>query len=148
MKIFLSTLFGTSIDEWTSLLTKPDLVEFGCPFWDSPNGKPEMAITDVAGVQVDSLTKNRGNSIRTGVTQLIPHQGNLFSKKCQPAIFVGKWVFGKIGWSDFQVQELGNLWNPNHPLNHTLSVAEESKKIVRYFALVSKEMKHIHPSMP
>ena len=43
---------------------------------------PLNAITDVAGVQVGHATLHRGENIRTGVTAILPHAGNLFREKC------------------------------------------------------------------
>lgn len=68
------------------------------------------AITDVAGVSVGHTTLIEGDSIRTGITAILPHQGNLFQQKVPAAIFVGN-GFGKaIGTT--QVEELGNLETP------------------------------------
>src|SRR5690554_6276477 len=52
------------------------------------------AITDVAGVSVGHFTLVKGTDIRTGVTAIVPHQGNVFQKKVPAAIYVGN-GFGK-----------------------------------------------------
>src|SRR4029077_1083590 len=77
------------------------------------------AITDVAGVRVGHKTIVEGESIRTGVTAILPHGGNLFQKKVPAAVFVGN-GFGK-GAGFVQVQELGNLETPI-VLTNTLAV--------------------------
>ncbi len=78
------------------------------------------AITDVPGVMVGHQTLIKGDSIRTGVTAIIPHSGNLFQQKVPAAIYLGN-GFGKLaGYS--QVKELGNLETPI-VLTNTLSVA-------------------------
>src|ERR1700678_2071766 len=59
---------------------------------------PLDAITDVAGVRVGHTTLNRGDSVRTGVTVILPHGGNLFHEKVPGAVFVGN-AFGKINGS-------------------------------------------------
>ncbi len=81
----------------------------------------ENAITDVAGVRVGHVTILRGDSVRTGVTAVLPHGGNLFQEKVPAAIFVGN-GFGKLAGST-QVEELGNIEGPIL-LTNTLSVAE------------------------
>jgi len=71
---------------------------------------PENAITDVAGVKVGHATLVRGDNIRTGVTAVLPHGGNLFQEKVPAAVFVGN-GFGKFIGST-QVDELGELETP------------------------------------
>ena len=87
------------------------------------------AITDVKGVQVGHVTKIDGNAIRTGVTAILPHEGNLFQQKVPAAIFVGN-GFGKLAGVT-QVQELGNLESPII-LTNTLSVAAGIEGVIRY----------------
>ena len=83
-----------------------------------PTG-PENAITDVPGVRVGHKTLIRGNSVRTGVTAILPHSGNLFQEKVPAAIYIGN-GFGKLaGYS--QVEELGSIETPI-VLTNTLSV--------------------------
>ena len=62
------------------------------------------AITDVSGVEVGQTTIIRGGDVRTGVTAILPHPGNLFREKVPGAIFVGN-AFGKLAGST-QVNEL------------------------------------------
>ena len=71
---------------------------------------PANAITDVAGVRVGHLTLVNGDAIRTGVTVVIPHTGNLFQEKVPGAVFVGN-AFGKLAGST-QVEELGTIETP------------------------------------
>jgi D-aminopeptidase len=78
------------------------------------------AITDVAGVQVGQVTLIAGEDIRTGVTAILPHGGDLFQQKVPAGIFIAN-GFGKLAGST-QVQELGNLETPI-VLTNTLSVA-------------------------
>src|SRR5258708_25461176 len=56
---------------------------------------PLNAITDVAGVRVGHTTITEGDSVRTGVTAILPHGGNLFQDKCPGAGFGGN-AFGKL----------------------------------------------------
>jgi D-aminopeptidase len=87
------------------------------------------SITDVTGVKVGHLTKIEGQHIRTGVTAILPHEGNLFQEKVPAALFVGN-GFGKLTGVT-QVQELGNLESPII-LTNTLSVAAGIEGVVRY----------------
>jgi len=71
---------------------------------------PLNAVTDVAGVKVGHATLLTGDDIRTGVTVILPHPGNVFQEKVPAAVFVAN-GFGKlIGVT--QVQELGALETP------------------------------------
>jgi D-aminopeptidase len=95
------------------------------------------AITDVAGVRVGQTTLSMGDSVRTGVTAILPHGGNLFQEKVHGAIYVGN-GFGKlIGVT--QVQELGVIETPI-VLTNTLSVWDAADGIVDYmFSLPGNE---------
>jgi D-aminopeptidase len=68
------------------------------------------AITDVAGVKVGQATVISGDSIHTGVTAILPHDGNLFFDRVPAAVHVGN-AFGKLVGST-QVKELGELETP------------------------------------
>jgi len=87
------------------------------------------AITDVAGVSVGHATLNQGDAIRTGVTVIVPHQGNLFQDKVPGAVFVGN-AFGKLAGST-QVDELGTIETPIG-LTNTLSVGAVMEGLVRW----------------
>lgn len=87
------------------------------------------AITDVPGVTVGQVTCIKGEDIRTGVTAIIPHQGNIFRKKVPAAIYIGN-GFGKLaGYS--QVKELGNIETPVI-LTNTLNVAAGIDGLITY----------------
>jgi D-aminopeptidase len=68
------------------------------------------AITDVAGVRVGHATIIEGDSVRTGVTAILPHQGNLFQDRVPAALHVGN-GFGKLLGAT-QLNELGELESP------------------------------------
>jgi D-aminopeptidase len=87
------------------------------------------SITDVAGVRVGQTTIVKGDSIRTGVTAILPYEGNVFQQKVPAAIFIGN-GFGKLSGST-QVNELGNLETPII-LTNTLSVATAMDAIIDY----------------
>ena len=87
------------------------------------------AITDVDGVAVGHKTIVEGDTIRTGVTAILPHQGNLFQQKVPGAVYVGN-AFGKLAGST-QVNELGNIETPII-LTNTLSVGAGIEGAVRH----------------
>ncbi len=87
------------------------------------------SITDVPGVKVGHTTIMEGSSIRTGVTAILPHDGNMFQEKVPAAIFVGN-GFGKLAGST-QVMELGNLETPII-LTNTLSVSTGMDAVIEY----------------
>ncbi|MGH9459458.1 MAG: P1 family peptidase [Thermoanaerobaculia bacterium] len=88
---------------------RPRVRELGVEVGILPPG-PRNAITDVAGVRVGHATLVRGDDIRTGVTAVVPHAGNLFREKVPGAVFVGN-GFGKLLGST-QVRELGEIETP------------------------------------
>lgn len=102
--------------------------KFGIEIGVIPTGTYN-AISDVSGVKVAHTTKIVGDSIRTGVTAILPHGGNLFQEKVPAAIYVGN-GFGKLAGST-QVEELGNIESPII-LTNTLSVAAGIMGVVKY----------------
>ncbi|WP_263809735.1 P1 family peptidase, partial [Salinibacter sp.] len=80
---------------------------------------PLNAITDVAGVQVGHRTLREGDAVRTGVTAIRPHGGDLFREKVPAAVHVGN-GFGKAA-GFLQVRELGTIETPV-VLTNTLDV--------------------------
>src|SRR6056297_3137350 len=68
------------------------------------------AITDVEGVRVGHVTLMESDSIRTGVTAILPHGGNIFQQKVPGAVYVGN-GFGKLAGIT-QVRELGTIETP------------------------------------
>jgi len=93
-----------------------------------PPGKLN-AITDVEGVKVGHVTLIEGTDIRTGVTAILPHSGNLFAEKVPSAIYLGN-GFGKLmGYT--QVEELGNIETPIL-LTNTLNVGIVADGVIEY----------------
>jgi len=90
---------------------------------------PKNAITDVAGVKVGHKTLIRGDNVRTGVTAILPHGGNLFQEKVPGAVFLGN-AFGKLAGST-QVNELGEIETPIL-LTSTLSVPRVADALISY----------------
>ncbi len=90
---------------------------------------PLNAITDVQGVRVGHRTIIEGDSIRTGVTAIVPHGGDVFDAKAPAAVYVGN-GFGKAA-GFLQVQELGNIETPII-LTNTLNVGTAVEAVVRW----------------
>lgn len=87
------------------------------------------AITDVAGVQVGHKTIIESDSIRTGVTMILPHSGNIYRSRVPAAVFVGN-GFGKaVGFT--QIEELGEIETPIG-LTNTLSIHTVANGITDY----------------
>jgi D-aminopeptidase len=107
---------------------RPRVSDLGLKVGILPTG-PLDAITDVAGVQVGSTTIIRGDNIRTGVTAVLPHSGNLYREKVPAAIFVAN-GFGKLTGST-QVDEMGDIETPI-VLTSTTSVPRVADALVSY----------------
>ena len=90
---------------------------------------PHNAITDVPGVLVGQVTLMEGDHIRTGVTAILPHAGNIFQEKVPGAVHIGN-AFGKLAGST-QVVELGTIETPV-VLTNTLSVWDAARAVVTY----------------
>jgi D-aminopeptidase len=87
------------------------------------------AITDVSGVKVGHLTLNRGRELRTGVTVILQHDGNIFQDKVPAGVAVGN-GFGKLMGST-QVEELGEIETPI-VLTNTLAVPQAAMGLVHW----------------
>ena len=110
------------------LYSQNTLRDYGVKIGVMKTGK-NNAITDFPGVKVGHKTLISGEDIRTGVTAIVPHEGNLFRKKVPAAIFVGN-GFGKLaGYT--QVKELGNIETPVI-LTNTMSVAAALDALITY----------------
>jgi D-aminopeptidase len=107
---------------------RPRARQIGIAIGVLPPG-PLNAITDVADVRVGHRTIREGDAIRTGVTVILPHAGNVFQQKVPAAIVVGN-GFGKLVGST-QVAELGTLETPV-VLTNTLSTFAAADALVAY----------------
>jgi D-aminopeptidase len=108
--------------------TRPRVRDAGLKIGILPTGALN-AITDVAGVRIGHTTLMRGENVRTGVTAVLPHDGNLFREKVPGAVFVGN-GFGKLMGST-QVEELGEIETPIL-LTSTLSVPRVGDFLLDY----------------
>lgn len=127
MKSFYSLIILSFILNFNSF-SQNRARELGVYFGLIPTGKFN-AITDVPGVKVGHVTKIEGKNIRTGVTAILPHDGNIFQEKVPGAIFVGN-GFGKLAGFT-QVQELGTIESPII-LTNTLSVSAGINGVIRH----------------
>ena len=107
---------------------RPRLRDLGVVCGNLPAGKLN-SITDVAGVRVGHATLKTGDNVRTGVTAVLPHAGNLFRDKVPGAVFVGN-GFGKLAGST-QVNELGEIETPIL-LTSTLNVPRVADALLDY----------------
>jgi D-aminopeptidase len=112
----------------TAPVSRPRASDLGLRVGVLPTG-PLDAITDVAGVEVGQTTIIRGDNIRTGVTAVLPHPGNLYREKVPGAIFVGN-GFGKLAGST-QVEEMGDIETPIL-LTSTTSVPRVADALISY----------------
>ncbi|HTH65036.1 MAG TPA: P1 family peptidase [Gemmatimonadales bacterium] len=107
---------------------RPRVSDLGISVGVLPPG-PLDAITDVSGVRVGQVTIARGDSINTGVTAILAHEGNVFRDKVPAAIVIGN-AFGKLAGST-QVNELGELESPI-VLTCTLCVPRAADAVLTY----------------
>ncbi len=102
--------------------------DYGIVIGTHKTGK-NNAITDVRGVQVGHTTIIKGEDIRTGVTAILPYEGNIFMNKVPAAMYVAN-GFGKLtGYT--QVEELGEIETPII-LTNTLSVPTAADALIDY----------------
>jgi D-aminopeptidase len=121
----LATLLGSTIAS-AAASEKPRFREIFGAIGALPTG-PHNAITDVSGVKVGQVTLISGDDVRTGVTAVIPHGGNLYQNKT-PAAFFRANGYGKFAGST-QIDELGEIETPVI-LTNTLNVAEGISGVV------------------
>src|SRR5206468_4277137 len=122
---------------------RPRASDLGLKVGILPAG-PLNAITDVAGVGVGHTTIISGDNVRTGVTAVLPHSGNLFRDKVPGAIFVGN-GFGKLMGST-QVNELGEIETPIL-LTSTLAVPRTADGVIDYMLSLpgNEDVRSINP---
>jgi len=122
---------------------RPRSADLGIPSGTLARG-PLDAITDVAGVRVGHTTLVRGDNVRTGVTVILPHPGNIFRDKVPGAVFIGN-AFGKLAGST-QVQELGEIESPI-ALTSTLNVPRVADAVLDYLLALpgNEQVRSINP---
>jgi len=134
---------GAVLGQSAATNVRPRALDLGLKVGILPTG-PLDAITDVAGVRVGHATIIRGDDVRTGVTAILPHPGNLFREKVPGAVFVGN-GFGKLVGST-QVNELGEIETPIL-LTSTLSVPRVADALIDYMLALSgnEDVESINP---
>jgi D-aminopeptidase len=122
---------------------RPRARDLGITIGILPTGA-NNAITDVTGVTVGHTTLIKGDNVRTGVTSVVPHGGNLFKEKAPGAVFVGN-GFGKLAGST-QVNELGEIETPIL-LTSTLSVPKTADFLIDYMLALpgNEQVRSINP---
>jgi D-aminopeptidase len=123
--------------------SRPRARDVGLTIGILPTG-PLNAITDVAGVKVGQATLIEGDDVRTGVTVIVPHEGNLFRDKVPGAVYVGN-GFGKLVGAT-QVEELGEIETPI-ALTSTLSAFRVADALVDYTLALpgNAEVRSVNP---
>src|SRR5438094_5273078 len=119
---------AAAVAQNTPSMTRPRAADLGLKVGILPTGRLD-AITDVAGVEVGHTTVIRGDNVRTGVTAVLPHSGNLYREKVPGAIFVDN-GFGKLTGST-QVEEMGDIETPVL-LTSTTSVPRVADALISY----------------
>src|SRR5262247_2930457 len=132
-----------TMSQTTTQTPRPRARDLGVVVGILPAGK-NNAITDVAGVRVGHATLIRGDNVRTGVTAILPHTGNLFQEKVPAAIYVGN-GFGKLMGST-QVDELGEIETPIL-LTNTLNVPRVADALIEWMLQLpgNEEVRSINP---
>jgi D-aminopeptidase len=120
----LLSLFGISTIMAQQIRTRDHGIIIG-----TFNTGANNAITDVPGVLVGHVTLIKGSDVRTGVTAIVPHSGNIFQHKVPAAIYIAN-GFGKLSGIS-QVEELGNIETPII-LTNTLSVPGAADALIDY----------------
>jgi D-aminopeptidase len=122
---------------------RPRVQDLGITIGVLPTGTGN-AITDVPGVLVGHTTLIRGDNLRTGVTAILPHAGNLFREKVPGAVFIGN-AFGKLAGST-QVNELGEIETPIL-LTSTLNVPRVADALIDYMISLpgNEDVQSINP---
>src|SRR5215467_1957418 len=144
--LFCGCLLLFAIDTMSQTTTQPSRPrarDLGVVVGVLPTGK-NNAITDVAGVRVGHATLIRGDNVRTGVTAILPHLGNVFQEKVPAAIYVGN-GFGKLMGSA-QVNELGEIETPIL-LTNTLNVPRVADALIEWMLPLpgNEEVRSINP---
>jgi D-aminopeptidase len=136
-------LLNVALAQNTAPDARPRTSDLGLKVGILPTG-PLDAITDVAGIEIGHTTIIRGDDVRTGVTAILPHPGNLFREKVPGAVFVGN-AFGKLAGST-QVNELGEIETPIL-LTSTLSVPRVADALIDYMLALpgNEDVESINP---
>lgn len=148
-RVLLSTfvvalLCGNVLAQMSSVSQpRPRARDLGLKIGILPTGQLN-AITDVADVEVGQATIIHNDDVRTGVTAILPHAGNMFQEKVPGAVFVGN-AFGKLAGST-QVNELGEIETPIL-LTSTLAVPRVADALLDYMLALpgNEQVQSVNP---
>ncbi len=142
-RIFAVVQVFLALPVWSQTVQRPRFSELGIHVGVFKPGKLN-ALTDVAGVRVGHVTLSAGDSVRTGVTAIVPHEGNLFQEKVPAAMFVGN-GFGKLVGVT-QLDELGQIETPVL-LTNTLNVWEVANGVIDYMISIpgNERVRSVNP---
>ena len=141
MKYIISLLLLLTCSVYNATPQYMTYRDYGFSIGVLPPGQ-DNSITDVSGVLVGHFTLNKDKNIRTGVTAIIPHTGNIFMEKVPAAVYVAN-GFGKLTGST-QVQELGNIETPI-VLTNTLSVPVAAEALIEYSLKKNENIRSVNP---
>jgi D-aminopeptidase len=137
---FVKLNLNSLINGGMTMSKRMRLRELGIQVGAHPTG-PLNAITDVPGVQVGHVTLHHnyenGSTVRTGVTAILPHLGNLFHKKVVAASHVIN-GFGKTTGL-VQLDELGLIESPIL-LTNTFGVPAVTEGTLKYLIQQNSEI--------
>ena len=103
------------------------------------------SITDVEGLKVGHFTLIKNDDVRTGITAVLPYDGNIFMNKIPAAIYIAN-GFGKLaGYT--QVEELGEIETPII-LTNTLSVPTAADALIDYMLSMENNRKYVRSVNP
>lgn len=143
--LLMLTLLGTItlMAQTNESQNRPRARDLGLRIGILPTGQLN-AITDVPGVRVGQVTVIKGENIRTGITAVLPHDGNLFRRKVPAAIVVGN-GFGKLAGST-QVNELGEIETPII-LTNTLNVPKVADGLIEWMLALpgNEDVRSVNP---
>lgn len=136
-------LFGIGSMNQSAQSNRPRARDLGIVVGILPPGT-HNAITDVEGVLVGQTTLIKGSDIRTGVTAILPHGGNLFQEKVPAAVHIGN-AFGKLMGST-QVNELGEIETPIL-LTNTLNVPRIADAVLDWMLALpgNEQVRSVNP---
>ena len=141
--LVLGSILFSAYPAQNNQAARPRARDLGLKIGVLPTGTSN-AITDVQGVTVGHTTIIRGDTIRTGVTAVVPHGGNVFREKVPGAVFVGN-GFGKLAGST-QVNELGEIETPIL-LTSTLAVPKVADFLIDHMLSLpgNEQVRSINP---
>ena len=144
MKIFFLTYLSLFMLNCLAAQESGRVRDYGIKIGTYETGKFN-AITDVEGVEVGHFTLIKNDNIRTGVTAVLPYDGNIFMNKVPAAVYVAN-GFGKLTGTT-QIEELGNIETPIF-LTNTLSVPMAADALIDYVLSMDNNNQYVRSLNP